>query len=90
VAHLSSALRILANFPDGRPRDRTELVVRASLGKALVAAKGFAAPETGAAYGRAWEISERLGDRTPMLLALFGRWIFHMARAEVQDAGRGR
>jgi len=86
VAHLSSALRILANFPDSRPRDRTELVVRASLGKALVAAKGFAAPETGAAYGRAWEISERLGDRTPMLLALFGRWIFHMARAEVQDA----
>ena len=52
VAQLASALRILAKLPEGRPRDQTELALHASLANALLAARGFAAFETGAAYAR--------------------------------------
>ena len=69
VAQLASALRILAKLPEGRPRDQTELALHASLANALLAARGFAAFETGAAYARVRRLSERLGDRTQLLLA---------------------
>jgi class 3 adenylate cyclase/predicted ATPase len=84
VAHLSSALAILARFPETGPRDRIELALQTTLGNALLAARGFAAPETGAAYQRALELSNRLDDRSRLMPALFGRWIYHMARAEVR------
>ena len=49
------ALDILARFPESRHRDKTELGLQTSLGGALIAARGFAAPETGRAFARAWE-----------------------------------
>jgi class 3 adenylate cyclase/predicted ATPase len=83
VAHLESALRILARFPESRHRDRTELGLQTSLGGALIAARSFAAPETGRAFGRAWELCQRLGDDSRLCPVLFGRWIHHVARAEL-------
>jgi class 3 adenylate cyclase/predicted ATPase len=83
VAHLQSALRILARFPESRHRDRTELDLQTSLGGALIAARSFAAPETGRAFVRAWELCQRIGDESRLCPVLFGRWIHHIARAEL-------
>jgi class 3 adenylate cyclase/predicted ATPase len=86
VAHLGSALRILARFPESRHRDRTELGLQTSLGGALIAARSFAAPETGRAFVRAWELCQRLGDDSRLCPVLFGRWIHHVARAELDQS----
>jgi class 3 adenylate cyclase/predicted ATPase len=86
VAHLESALEILAKFPACHHRDRTELGLQTSLGGALIASRSFAAPETGRAFLRAWELSQRLGDERRQWPVLFGRWIHHTARAELQES----
>jgi class 3 adenylate cyclase/predicted ATPase len=86
VAHLQSALGILARFAESRHRDKTELGLQTSLGGALIAAKGFAAPETGQAFARAWELCQRVGDEGRLSPVLFGRWIHHISRAELDDS----
>ena len=86
VAHLESALEVLRRFPECHHRDRTELGLQTSLGGALIAARSFAAPETGKAYLRAWELCQRLGDERGQWPVLFGRWIHHAARAELQES----
>ena len=83
VAHLTSALQVLAKFPEGRHRDRTELGLQISLGAASIAARSFAAPETGQAYERAWQLCRQQGDGPQQMQALFGRWIHLVARAEL-------
>jgi predicted ATPase len=86
VAHLSHALELLDRFPASPHRSRTELGLLTTLGGALIAARGFAAPEVGAAYVRAQQLCEEIGDDARRFPALFGRWIFHAARAEMDDA----
>ena len=83
VAHLTSALEVLAGFPESRHRNRTELGLQTSLGAALIAARSFAAPETGQAYERAWQLCQQLGVGAEQMPVLFGRWIHHTARAEL-------
>ena len=43
-----------------------------SLGAALIAARSFAAPETGQAYERAWQLCREVGDGPQQMQALFG------------------
>jgi class 3 adenylate cyclase/predicted ATPase len=86
VAHLQSALGILARFPESRHRDKTELGLQTSLGSALIGARGFAAPETGQTYARAWQLCQRVGDEGRQYPVLFGRWIHHISRAELDDS----
>jgi len=62
VAQLTEGLELLGALPDNPERQRRELELQLALGQASVAAKGFAAPETGRAYARARELCYRLGD----------------------------
>ena len=64
---------MLAKFPEGLHRNRTELGLQTSLGAALIAARGFAAPETGRAYERAWQLCRQQGAGPQQMPALFGR-----------------
>ena len=86
IAHLGQALALLKRFPASPHRSRTELGLQTTLGAALIAARGFAAPEVGEAYARAQQLCEELGDDARRLPALFGRWIFLTARAELAEA----
>ncbi len=86
IAHLSHALALLDRFPPSPHRSRTELGLQTTLGAAQIAARGFAAPEVGLAYARAQQLCQELGDRNRRFPALFGRWIFLAARAEVDQA----
>jgi predicted ATPase len=52
-----------------------------------MAAKGWAAPDTGRVNARARELCEQVGE-TPLLFpVLYGQWVFHVVRAEL-SAGR--
>src|SRR3712207_8570254 len=52
VAHLTKGLQMLKGLPYGPDRPPRELGLQLALGQASIAAKGFAAAETGRAYAR--------------------------------------
>ena len=86
VAHLTRGLEVLAGLPGGAERQRRELGLQLALGQASIAAKGFAAPETGRAYARARELCRELGDVPELFPALYGRFIVHFQRGELAAA----
>jgi predicted ATPase len=81
VVHLKRALSLLSDLPKGRIRDEYELSVMISLGAALIATKGYAAPEVEAAFDRARTLCEAIGDTPQLFPALWGLWSFHIVRA---------
>jgi predicted ATPase len=86
VAQLTAGLAVLAGLPGGAERQRRELGLQLALGQASLAARGFAAPETGRAYARASELCRELGDVPEFFPALYGRFIVHFQRAELAAA----
>ena len=53
---------------------------------ALIAAKGFAAPETGRAYARARKLWEQLGSPSEFFQIPYGQSIYHVVRGELDLA----
>jgi predicted ATPase len=49
-----------------------------ALGTPLIATKGYGAPEANAAYARARELCDRLGDAAQLLPILYRQWAYHM------------
>jgi predicted ATPase len=82
IRHLSRALDTLALLPEGEDRDRQELTAQSALGTALMSVHGYAAPETGTAWGRARVLSRRLGDRAGMYATLSGEYPYHFVRGD--------
>jgi predicted ATPase/class 3 adenylate cyclase len=89
VAQLDRGLELLDFLPDGPERQRLEVGLQLVLGPALIAARGFAAPETGRAYARACELCRELGDIPKLLPALYGQSVVHWQRAELAAAHEG-
>jgi predicted ATPase/class 3 adenylate cyclase len=82
IAHITTALNLLATVPESAERSQREIDLQIALGGALIAAKGHAAPETGRAYARARELCRQVGDLGRLSPLMFGQWVFHMVRAE--------
>ena len=89
LAQLNMGLELLAGLPDRDARDRLEIGLQVALGVALMAAKGWSAPETGRANARARALCERLGESPRLFPVLYGQWVFHAVRAELdaQEVG---
>ena len=58
MRNLAAALELLERTPSSHERDRREFALQTSLGPALMATKGWAAPETERAYLRAERLAE--------------------------------
>jgi class 3 adenylate cyclase/predicted ATPase len=86
VVHLTKGLEALQRLPTGPERHLRELSLQLALGQASLAAKGFAAPQTGRAYARARELCRALGDVPEFFPALYGRFIVHFQRGELAVA----
>jgi predicted ATPase len=87
IAQLTKGLELIPALPDDAARWRRELELQVALGVALMAAKGWAAPEVGQVNARARALCERLGDTSRLFPVLYGEWVFHVVRAEL-EAGR--
>jgi predicted ATPase len=87
IAQLTKGLELIPALPDAAARWRRELELQIALGVALMAARGWAAPEVGRANARARDLCERLGDTPRLFPVLYGEWVFHIVRAEL-EAGR--
>ena len=86
AAQFQKALDQLALLPHTPERQRQELELVSALGAVLNAVKGFAAPETGHAYGRARALWEQLGFPSEFLQAPYGLSAYHFSRGELDLA----
>jgi class 3 adenylate cyclase/predicted ATPase len=88
AAQFQKGLDQLALLPDTRDRQFQELEFCGALGAALMAAKGYAAQDTGRAYGRAREVWEELGSPSAFLHIPYGQSRYHVYCGEVDVALR--
>lgn len=86
IAHLERAVKLCESLPSGAPRDRSELDLRTMLGPALIATRGYAAPEVEANYDRARELCTQVGDAPQLFWVLRGLWAFHLVRCSFETA----
>ena len=84
--HYEHALELLMRQPDDAARAARELDLQIGLGVATMATAGFGAPPVEAAYSRARELSQQIGDTPGRFPALFGLWLFYWGRGEVRTA----
>lgn len=84
--HYEHALELLARQPEDAAREARELDLQIGLGAATMATAGFGAPQVEAAYSRARELSQQIGDTPGRFPALFGLWLFYWGRGEVRIA----
>jgi class 3 adenylate cyclase len=94
MTQLAVAMRLLEEEPEDDERGRLEAELLAARGDALRLVQGTAAPETGAVYRRARELSEQLSARphrgrvpSPALSkGFYGECLYHYHRAELREA----
>jgi class 3 adenylate cyclase/predicted ATPase len=78
LAQFTHGLSLLANLPSGPDRDHKELDLQITLGAALIANKGWAAPDVGTAYTRARELCTEETQVPQLLAALTGLVQHHL------------
>lgn len=84
VELLGQARSSVPRLPEGDERLRWEAHVDAMLAPALIATRGWAAPEVRAAYERALSLCRRLGDHALADAVLYGLATLHEYRAEYE------
>jgi len=72
IRHFTHGLELLAALLDTPERSQQELTLQTMLGTALVAVKGYKAPEVGQAYTRAYELCQQLGETFQVFPVLAG------------------
>ena len=86
---MTQGLTLLETFPDTPARAARELVIQTTLGPALIATMGYAAPEVEKTYTRAKVLLETMpnNERMPLRFPiLFGLWLSYLVRAKLQTA----
>lgn len=86
AGHLKKALELQARLPENFETTRKELDLQIALGPALMAIKGYAAPEVEKVYSRAWQLCQELGETPQMFTILRGLWGFYIVRSELETA----
>ena len=77
LRHFNKALDLVRSMPDDTARNRHELAIQINLGHVHVTAKGFGAPEAGAAYARARDLANDLQDQSQLFTSMWGLWLFN-------------
>ena len=83
VAQLRKGLDLLSSIADETARREQELDLQITLGPALMAAKGLAAPEPGEALARARYLCELLARPQQLGMVLRGQFLFGVVRGEL-------
>ena len=86
VAHFRSALELLKSMPDAPERAREELDLLIMLGPVLMMLAGYGAEEPEEIYMRARELQKQLGDDSQLFPVLWGLWMSHGSRGELDKA----
>jgi hypothetical protein len=82
VGQLQRGLVVLTRLPENPWRQQQELDLRIALGRALMATKGFGAPDVAATYFRARVLAEQLDRHDYLARLVYGQHLFHLVRSE--------
>lgn len=74
IASLNNAIRLCRTLGDDTQWKRREQSLQLKLGQALIANRGYQAPETLLAFEHALTLADDIGDASLQLPALYGRW----------------
>jgi predicted ATPase len=77
ISSLEIAIDLVQKLP-GSSKTQQELSLQQALGTALIALKGYTAPEAERAHTRARELSEQLGDPVQLFFAWNGLWSVYL------------
>ena len=72
ISHLTRGLELLKALPDTPERIQQELFLQTTLGPALMAIKGYGAPEVEQAYARARELCQQTRGTSQLVPVLWG------------------
>lgn len=86
IAHLDKALALQKTLPDTTERHGRELELQVLLGQTWILAAGYTVPQVEAAFERARELCEELGDSHQLFFVLLGLWQLYAARQELPRA----
>jgi class 3 adenylate cyclase/predicted ATPase len=84
VAYFRNALDLLRSLPETLERNREELDLLLMLGPATMTLAGYGAAQE--LYRRGRELCGELGDNTKLFPVLWGLWMSHASRGELQEA----
>lgn len=82
IGHLMNGLRLIGALADTTERRKSELALQLALAPALMAGKGYAAPEVAPTLARARELCIQDGDDVALFPVLWQTWLVHLTRAE--------
>jgi tetratricopeptide (TPR) repeat protein len=82
ATHFERGLDLVASLPEGEEARELELGFQLGRGTALMAARGYAAPEVEAAYARAEVLSREVADLSRLGPALYGLGAFYASTAQ--------
>ncbi len=83
IQHLTRGIALLGTLPEGPARNERELAFQLELGRTFVATKGWASPGAAAAYERARELCELIGEPPQIFQVMRGLITFYVGRAEL-------
>lgn len=86
IHHLKKGLELVGALPGTPQLRQQELDLLGSLGVALIATQGYAAPEVHRTFTQAWELCRQLGDTANRVPVLLGLWEASLLRAELPTA----
>jgi class 3 adenylate cyclase/predicted ATPase len=86
MAQLERGLDLLSDLPDDDRRQQQELDLQLMFGRALMAAKGYGAPELGEALARARWLCEQLNRPEQLAPVMWGQWAFRSVRGDLIQA----
>jgi predicted ATPase len=86
IAHLRQGIALLAALPDTPARVQSEMILQTTLGPALMATRGYAAPEVAATYHRARELCQQAEETPDLFPVLWGLFLLYQGRAEHETA----
>ncbi len=79
-------LEAVLKLPETPERDGRELGLQLARGSSLQSVLSWAAPEAGAAFNRARQLCQQMGDDPRFFAALVGVWAYHNPQAEFETA----
>jgi predicted ATPase len=86
ISHLTRGLEVLQTLPESPERTQHELTLHLPLGAALMATKGYAAPEVERVYARARALCQQVGETPQRFRVLRGLWAFYLLQGALQTA----
>ncbi len=86
VNQISRGLALLKSLPATPATAGQEVDLQMTLGPALTATKGYAAPEVEQTYARALALCDQVGETPQLFPVLRGLWIFNVLRGRLQAA----